>query len=1373
MTHTKLRILASLAAVVTLQTVGHPAKAQSAEYQAADVLLLLDTSGSMAYTTKRSTTDTTRYALPQCGVYPASSPMSFDSAASFSSGPTPADRWAILANAFTGTVIGAECSAQERSNTDFAGEYKLGAADPYDKGYYLPFNRIVATYTVNGTKQRCTPAPSWDTDLRTALTNGNAMKWPDKAPVYWRDMSQTYSSGVECPFMPQESDGVIDRLQTSVRFGIMTFDPSPSRVDTGGIGTGILSTFLPDFASGVGDTWSYFPGWLTTDTQYAGQGWPVDCPPPPGAARLFEVGARNPAAIILLSDGADFGDPNATTEEIIAHNERVQQAILGIRPFGGTPVAGMLKDALFFLTQDNTKPVDIGGASFYGGAVDPNVSMDRTHPGCRKRMAILITDGGPNLDLRPHCDLKATPSTNDGKCPFETPQSYAKDLYDKNIDLFVVGFAVTAAKGSSALTCSQLMNIKDPEYRACSSLPPCTSTCAANQCAYGYCISTPEDELLATCCTIEGIANEGSRYTAEDKGMTLGAPRSAYWAESGTELLAAISNILRFPPAAMTRTQPVFATGNISATKISDTIVGARFFSSFDPVSKDLYAGHLVRERYTCESNIPEEQEIDKSKGDYFEANVDGNLSSRYIYTVLGDAYSGGTIHSTRSIRPMLPPSADPDGLGSVGGTTVEDSASVFASKVTPTALFGTNQCDSAGQLCCARTSANTIPTATACRDRFLKLQLGLSATGIDYLRSSAFGAMINSTPELVMPPSENLRDESYTLFQGLFSKRVPTIYAATADGQLHAFAINKQDNSLNELWSFIPPAVLPSIGEQYPTRYEAANKTLLSGPIVVGEVAGDASPTAGRFLTRTAPTPSSFNTAKWYTVLLGTYGSSQGYFALDVTNPDRDETKKVTGYTSGPRFLWQLTTDKDGNPLFGSRSTRPAIATLYFVMPGSGVGTLPARHAVAILPGGYGGVRSNDETNLETTTFPTGSVANIVGVTHRTKTAKYTPVSNNPQDVLSLAGARSLTIVRLDTGEVIRTFRRSDSYNAAAPEAPQALYGTNSGNSRVTKAPFAAPLVGHIISYPNTPGSVADRAYIGDAEGRLWRLDLSSAEPQDWSVTLVHDAFPTDTTWGGPFGLADVGPIETPPILSTDPMGRVTIALSTGEQTSLTPVGRNSVWSLTEQKNLKTGDIQMDVNWILNASNAKNTTSTSDKTVHFAAGSGERVTGPMALFSSVLYFTSFNPQTIDPGSCSPGSSYLWGVDYLHAGQTVGASGPTTAVDGPLPQFPDPTSSTPANNLRVISFNEAGIAFGVGVMQKPSCITIEDDLSEDPFLGMTGHQTIKSLNPGAFQLVVQVGANQGGGDKKVRVDTFDLLPPSARSVIDSWAAILD
>jgi type IV pilus assembly protein PilY1 len=1409
MTRTRLRILTSLAAVAALSAIHHEAGAQAGttEYAPSDVLLLLDTSGSMAYTTVRSPEDATRYGLPRCGPstgpsYPASGSVSFDAAASFTAGqPSPADRWAILVNAFTGSIQAPECASQDRSTDAFVDEFRLGASPtagdtPYDRGYYLPFNRIVATRTVGGVTQRCTPAPSWDDTLRSTFygSSGNAMKWPDTAPVYWRDLDQDFYPGTPCPFDPQDTDGVIDRLQSSVRFGIMTFDPTPLRADTGTIGTGMLSTFVPDYPSGIGDTWSYFSGWLG----YPGsgtptQGWPANCAPESGVPRWYEVGARNPAAPPWEGRLIGFGNPVASTEEIISNNDRVQQAILGMRPFGGTPVAGMLADAFHFLTEDDTEPSDVGGAEFYGGRVDPNVwTADRSQRGCRKRIAILITDGGPNLDLQPHCHPEPTDNpAGDGRCPYRTPQDYAQDLYEHNIDLFVVGFSVTAANQGTTLTCNQLMDPNDPAHRDCSSLPACTGTCGVNSCAYGYCISNPSDELLAVCCNIEAIANAGSRYTAEDDGMTVGAPRSAYWAESGSALVTAVSNILRFPSAAMTRTQPVFATGNSSAMSVSDTMVGARFFSSFDPVSKDLYAGHLVRERYECApdpnqtGNVATEVAISSDEGDYFEVNVDGegpsfaNRSLRNIYTVLADEdpTQAGVIYSARSVRPMLPVGVNPDGLGDVRGTTVSGTPSTFISGVTPGALFGTNPCTSSAQLCCPRLTPNSVPSAAECRTRFLRLQLGFdnpTDTESQYVRASAFGAMINSTPEVVMPPSEFLRDGSYQVFQNIFSDRVPTIYAATADGQVHAFAINKEDNELNELWAFMPPAVLPSIGGQFPTRFEAANRTLISGPLVTSEVAGDeaADPATGRFLTRTAPDPEDPNGAKWYSVLLGTFGASQGYFAMDITNPDPTSDKSAHGYGAGPRFLWQLTTDEDGNPLFGSRSTRPAVATLYFVMPGSGAGATPARHAVAILPGGYGGVRSTTAT--EETVFPTGSVADM-DVTHRTLTARYTPVdATSTRDKLSLAGARSLTIVRLDTGEVIRTFRRSATYDAADPQAPEGLYT----QGRVSTAPFAAPLVGHIVSYPNTPGTVADRAYVGDAEGRLWRIDLSSAEPEDWSVSLFHDAFPSAGPGGGTFSLEDVGPIETPPILSTDPVGRVTVAVSTGEQSALTPVGRHSVWSLTEQRNINTGELAVQVNWVLNGSNARNTVpsndGSADSTMHFSVTdqglqTGERVTGPMALFSSVLYFTTYNPRSVEAESCSPGVSYLWGVDYVNAGETADALS-TDPEDGPLPQFPNGDSTVAAENLRVINLNP-GIAFGVGVMQKPSCI--ETTTSDDPFLGLTGHQSISSVNAGAFQLVVQVGANEGAGDKKVRVDTFDLIPPSARSQIDSWAAILD
>ncbi|MDZ4064714.1 MAG: hypothetical protein U1E22_08625, partial [Coriobacteriia bacterium] len=267
----------------------------------------------------------------------------------------------------------------------------------------------------------------------------------------------------------------------------------------------------------------------------------------------------------------------------------------------------------------------------------------------------------------------------------------------------------------------------------------------------------------------------------------------------------------------------------------------------------------------------------------------------------------------------------------------------------------------------------------------------------------------------------------------------------------------------------------------------------------------------------------------------------------------------------------------------------------------------------------------------------------------------------------------------------------------------------------------------------------------------------------EDWSVDLFHDAFPKSGIGSSPegeFTLEEIGPIETPPILSTDPLGRVTIAISTGEQSMLSAKGRNSVWSLTETRNA-TGKIVVQVNWVLNGTNAG-----SGEETHFAV-TGERVTGPMALFASTLYFTTYDPGTVDPSTCSPGNSYLWGVHYLQAGEDFDALTPE-AADGPLPQLADGSDM-----VRVIPL-PGGLAYGVGVMQKPSCLETDDDPTEDPFLGYGTHKSISSVSPGTFHLIVQMGANQTTNmSKKVDVKTIDLEPPFAGSTIDAWAAILD
>ena len=64
-----------------------------------------------------------------------------------------------------------------------------------------------------------------------------------------------------------------------------------------------------------------------------------------------------------------------------------------------------------------------------------------------------------------------------------------------------------------------------------------------------------------------------------------------------------------------------------------------------------------------------------------------------------------------------------------------------------------------------------------------------------------------------------------------------------------------------------------------------------------------------------------------------GGRGGGGFYYALDVTDP------------YSPTFLWQLSTNASGEPLFGSASGKPAIAI---------VNIQGVQEAVAILPGGY-----------------------------------------------------------------------------------------------------------------------------------------------------------------------------------------------------------------------------------------------------------------------------------------------------------------------------------------------------------------------------------------------------------------------------------
>src|SRR5262245_56230172 len=102
-----------------------------------DVLLLIDTSGSMEYMIAADASG--KEVLPGAPGSPANS-------ACVPGVVNPGqvlNRWASLVSVLTGTINNFSCQSVTR-DPSFASEYKFYGANPYDLYYPLPFNRLLS-----------------------------------------------------------------------------------------------------------------------------------------------------------------------------------------------------------------------------------------------------------------------------------------------------------------------------------------------------------------------------------------------------------------------------------------------------------------------------------------------------------------------------------------------------------------------------------------------------------------------------------------------------------------------------------------------------------------------------------------------------------------------------------------------------------------------------------------------------------------------------------------------------------------------------------------------------------------------------------------------------------------------------------------------------------------------------------------------------------------------------------------------------------------------------------------------------------------------------------------------------------------------------
>jgi len=1264
-----------------------PAKAQlDINPPLPNVMLLLDTSGSLERMTDRTELPT-EGALDNC------------LAANYEK-----NRWATVVNALTGTVLNPSCEPPDRNDASFRFEYgtNVHGGEPYDFNYYLPFHRIAS----NG----CVMSPDGSTY--------NAASWWDFPSG---SVIETDASFGACgSTFQQDADGIIDTFGNRVRFGLMTFDPL-TEPDTDEVGT-----YSYWFRSTGGDDWSA--------NSQSTVGWPLAC-----TTRLdMEVGARNPSAPPWEGRLMGFGDYDIDFATVQANNDNVQTAIMAMRPYGATPLAGMMNDVQEFLTNDDSTISPAGGPSHDPADVSQSLSAKDDpywdfDPGssyqCRKTFIVLLSDGEPNLDLRPDCDdpggqdCSGVPGIPDGGlpntfgcCPFDTPSNIAAELAQdtganaRDVNTYVIGLGLSQIDADVSVPTDGFDESVDCNDIIDDSLGPPAYLEGGTFQLGGVCNRTGVDDTvvgLEACCALSSVAFNGDT-------------ERAYFPASIDSLKSAFAQVLDDIASGSTgRTHPVF--NNVRNRQWQDydtvgTVNGYQVLSSLEaPLGQDLWRGNLQRKRYSCSGGVssPTPLDIDESEGDDFGKNLNDNLAQRKYWTVNPDQDGSSTAYPQRSVRPFLA-AADDDGMGvyDSSDTALDDISSHVGNvdseslRLAPAGIFP-SMCDNT-----LEASGN----AALCKARLLEWNAGENVvlpSTTAYLRNDAFGAIYHSTPNIIGPPSALVRDESYSSYAETEAGMPTMLYTGTTDGQLHAFIVqlNKDptgdnvpflwpseggtDTEQNELWTFMPPMALSGLAGSFDQQ-----SILLDGVPVIQDVVfarNQAGAVGG--------------SATWNRVLLmagGDTASSNGYYyALDVTNP------------RAPKFLWQLSTSDSDEPLFGKKTPTPAITNLAIDIAGT-----RTEVAVAILAGGSG---SAVDPVTSCARAATGAVASAPA-------APYTPRANVRcwQDTggsASGSSGRSVTIVRLDTGEVLMSMR------ADAAEGPGGMTNCPASPCNVMDVEFDSPMTGEPVAFPGGVGAVASRVYVGDDDGTLWRIDLSDPDPQNWSVDIAWDTFYDQAFDGGHL-------IPNAPITSVDEVGDTVLLFATGDQEvfGYTAGQLQRVLSITD---IPTGGAFAPMlNWQEDLPD------------------GERVTGPMVLFDSIAYFATFEPNSAP--TCEFGHAKVWGLHYRNAEPL------TTPPEG-LASF-DATPLVVDPDVKFIDEADGTIVFGLAAIQVPSCSS-----SANVFDYFNPESRLSGVDEGVFQLVYSTG--KGGtaaqtGDKTNSM-TFNLKQPDPFLRIDSYAAIIE
>jgi type IV pilus assembly protein PilY1 len=396
--------------------------------------------------------------------------------------------------------------------------------------------------------------------------------------------------------------------------------------------------------------------------------------------------------------------------------------------------------------------------------------------------------------------------------------------------------------------------------------------------------------------------------------------------------------------------------------------------------------------------------------------------------------------------------------------------------------------------------------------------------TRIDYLRGDRskegttfrtrehlLGAIIGSQPVYVSYPASGYRNSwptgspeqdandndasdcstsstcsSYEYFVKNHLTRTPTVYVGANDGMLHAFDASEYNDT-----SVTPNVIKPTTGAglelfAYVPRSTYANLGNLTAkdnfqfrPTV------DGIPVTRDVFFGAATTTPVTTLAGWHTILVGGLRlGGRGVYALDITEP---------GAMSAGKVLWEFNADQADQAAWsdGTNSNpggQPSNLGYTFGQPN--IGRLNNGKWVVLVPGGY---------------FPDCSKPPFTAAN-----CSYPAAASNKFS--------SLFVLDAQTGKLIRELRTPDPATVTGAVASHGL---------------SSPVLGDY-----NDDQIDDVAFAGDLDGNLWRYDLTSSDPNGWSISLAYQP-----------ATAGAQPITSMPRLFGDPVtNKFIVVFGTGK---------------------------------------------------------------------------------------------------------------------------------------------------------------------------------------------------------------------------------